>query len=48
MRKIAIKKGLKLNEYGLFKNNKKIAGEREEDIYKKLGVKYLKPEQRKG
>lgn len=48
MRKIAIKKGLKLNEYGLFdkKSGKKIAGKTEKDICKKLGVKYLEPEQR--
>jgi DNA polymerase (family 10) len=48
MRKIAIKKGLKLNEYGLFdkQTGKKIAGRTEKEICKKLGVKYLKPEQR--
>lgn len=48
MRKIAIKKGYKLNEYGLFdrKTGKMIAGRTEEEICKKLGVKYPKPEQR--
>lgn len=48
MRKIAIKKGYKLNEYGLFdkQTGKKIAGRTEKEICKKLGVKYLKPEQR--
>jgi DNA polymerase (family 10) len=48
MRKIAIKKGYKLSEYGLFdrQTNKLIAGKTEEEICKKLGVKYLKPEQR--
>lgn len=48
MRKVAIKKGLKLNEYGLFnkQTGKKIAGRTEKEICKKLGVKYLKPEQR--
>lgn len=48
LRRIAIKKGYKLNEYGLFRKNKMIAGEKEEDIYRKLGVKYLPPEKRKG
>ena len=39
MRSIAIKKGYKLNEYGLFKKDseKIIVGKDEEDIYKKLG-----------
>jgi DNA polymerase (family 10) len=48
MRKIAIKKGYKLSEYGLFdrQTGKKIAGKTEQEICKKLGVKYLKPEQR--
>lgn len=48
MRKIAIKKGYKLNEYGLFekKTGKMIAGKSEEEICRKLGVKWVKPEER--
>jgi DNA polymerase (family 10) len=48
LRKIAIKKGLKLNEYGLFdkKTNRLVASKTEEDICKKLGVKLPKPEER--
>lgn len=48
IRKIAIKKGLKLSEYGLFdkKTNKMIAGKSEEEIAKKLGIKLPKPEDR--
>ncbi len=47
MRQIAIKKGYKLSEYGLFnKNGKIIAGNTEEDVYKKLGLHYLEPEMR--
>lgn len=48
MRKIAIKKGLKLNEYGLFKGKKRVAGEDEEEIYDKLGLKFITPEKRVG
>jgi DNA polymerase (family 10) len=48
LRKIAIKKGYKLNEYGLFSGNKRVAGRTEQEIYKKLGVKYLEPEKRIG
>ena len=48
MRKLAIKKGYKLSEYGLFdkKTGKVLAGKTEKEICKKLGVKYLKPELR--
>ncbi len=47
-RKIAIKKGLKLNEYGLFDkaSGKMLPSSTEELITKKLGVKWLKPEDR--
>jgi len=43
-RKIAKSKGLKLNEYGLFKGNKKIAGRTEEGIYQALGMEFIPPE----
>jgi len=47
LRKIAIKKGWKLNEYGLFdKNNRQIAGRTEEEIYKKMGLDWMSPEMR--
>lgn len=49
LRRIAIKKGYMLNEYGLFdrKTKKLIAGETEEEIYNKLGLKYIPPEKRR-
>lgn len=40
-RVIAEKKGYKLNEYGLFKGTKKIAGEDEKAIYKILGMDWV-------
>jgi len=46
LRKIAIEKGLKLSEYGLFKGSKMIAGETEEEIYKRLGMDWTPPEMR--
>ncbi|MDD4062310.1 MAG: DNA polymerase/3'-5' exonuclease PolX [Candidatus Pacebacteria bacterium] len=48
LRKIAIAKGLKLNEYGVFKGNKKIAGETEESIYSALDLNWIPPELREG
>ncbi|MEM4648277.1 MAG: DNA polymerase/3'-5' exonuclease PolX [Candidatus Pacearchaeota archaeon] len=46
LRRIAISKGFKLSEYGLFKGSKMIAGEKEEDIYEKLGLQWIPPEMR--
>jgi len=48
LRGIAIKKGFKLNEYGLFDKatEKYIAGKTEEEIYKKIGMQYIEPELR--
>jgi DNA polymerase (family 10) len=46
VRTIAVKKGLKINEYGLFHGDKKIAGETEADVYKKLGLPFIPPEMR--
>lgn len=44
VRTIAVRKGFKLSEYGLFKGNKKIAGKTERDIYEALGMKMPPPE----
>lgn len=48
LRELAIKKGLKINEYGVFRisDNKKIGGEKEEEIYEILGLQYIPPELR--
>ena len=45
-RRIAISKGLKLSEYGLFEGKKMIASETEEEIYKILGLPLIDPELR--
>jgi DNA polymerase (family 10) len=46
LREIAIKKGYKLNEYGLWKGKRQIAGRSEEELYKALGMDYVEPEMR--
>lgn len=46
LREMAVKRKWKLNEWGLFDGDKPLAGEDEADIYKKLGLPYIPPEQR--
>lgn len=46
LRRIAQEKGLKLNEYGLFRGSRRVAGETEEGIYKALGLAFIPPEMR--
>ncbi len=45
-RKIAIEKGLKLSEYGIFRGAKQITGATEEAVYKALGMAWVAPEMR--
>src|SRR5919198_671565 len=46
LRTIALHKGYKLNEYGLFKGKHMISGKAEEDVYRKLGLEWIPPEMR--
>jgi DNA polymerase (family 10) len=48
LREMAVKAGLKINEYGIFreKDDKKLGGEEEEDIYRVLGLPFIPPELR--
>lgn len=48
LREMAVKAGLKLNEYGIFreKDEKRIGGEKEEDVYRVLGLDFVPPELR--
>ncbi len=48
LREMAVRKGLKINEYGVFKEpgEKKIGGKLEEDVYKALGLAWIPPELR--
>jgi len=43
LREMAVKAKLKLNEYGLFKQENLIAGPIEQEIYQKLGLDYIDP-----
>lgn len=44
VRTLAAKKGLKLNEYGIWRGKKRIASRTEEDVYRALGLPYMEPE----
>lgn len=46
LREMAVKRGWKLNEYGLFDGEKMLAGAREEDIYKRFNLPCYPPELR--
>jgi DNA polymerase (family 10) len=47
VRKAAIERGLRLNEWGLFdKDEKRIAGTTEEEVYRALGMQWIPPEMR--
>jgi DNA polymerase (family 10) len=46
LRKIALDRGWKLNEYGVFDGDERIAGRTEEDVYERLGLDWMPPELR--
>ena len=46
LRRLAKAKGLKLNEYGVYRGTKRIAGETEEQVYAALGLPLIPPELR--
>ena len=45
-RRIAISKGLKLSEYGVFRGKRVVAGKTEEEVYKAIGLPWIEPELR--
>src|SRR5687768_2653884 len=46
VRYIARKRGLKINEYGVYRGRTRIAGESEESVYRAVGLSYIPPELR--
>jgi DNA polymerase (family 10) len=46
LRGMALRKGLKLNEYGVFRGDERIAGLTEEEVYGSLGLPWIPPELR--
>jgi len=46
LRQLAIKRGLKINEYGVFKGERFVCGKTEEEVFKIIGMPYIEPELR--
>ncbi len=46
LRRIAQARGLKINEYGVFRGSERIAGETEESVYAAIGLAWVAPELR--
>ncbi len=46
LRAIAQKKHFKINEYGVFRGDKRLAGKTEEEVYRSVGLPFIEPELR--
>lgn len=46
IRKLGQARGLKINEYGVFRDNRRIAGRTEEEVFAAVGLPYIEPELR--
>ncbi len=46
IRKMGVKKGLKINEYGVFKEDERIGGSKEEEVFAVVDLPYILPELR--
>jgi len=46
VRRRGVERGLKINEYGVFKGEERIAGRTEEEVYDTVGLPYILPELR--
>lgn len=44
IRTMAVRKGIKVNEYGIFRGKRKIASKTEEEVYKVFGMQWVPPE----
>lgn len=46
LRKLGVSMDLKINEYGVFKDDERIAGQTEQQVYESVGLHYIQPELR--
>ena len=46
IRTLGVRRGVKINEYGVFEGSKRVAGRTEEEVYKQVGLPFIEPELR--
>jgi DNA polymerase (family 10) len=46
IRLMGVKRGLKINEYGVFRGDRRVAGRTEAEVYAQVGLPYIEPELR--
>jgi DNA polymerase (family 10) len=46
VRRLAMARGLKINEYGVFRGRKRVAGDTEDSVFLSIGLPYIEPELR--
>jgi DNA polymerase (family 10) len=46
VRKIGVDEKLKVNEYGVFRGDNRVAGRTEKEVYERVGLQYIEPEMR--
>lgn len=46
VRTLGVKKGLKINEYGVFRGSRRIGGRSEEEVFRAVGLPFIPPELR--
>ena len=46
VRALGLKRGLKINEYGVFRGTRRVAGRREEEVFASVGLPWIPPELR--
>lgn len=46
VRKLGVERDLKINEYGVFKGEKRIAGKSEQEVFQRVALPYIEPELR--
>jgi DNA polymerase (family 10) len=46
IRKLGVRRKLKINEYGVFRGDRRVAGRTEREIYRAVGLPYIEPELR--
>ncbi len=46
VRTMGVRRGLKINEYGVFRGDERVAGRSEEEVYAAVGLPYIEPELR--